>query len=143
MLGSFAETCNYALLDGRRLTPTTRSKRGSAGSSLVQVKFNDELYVGEIPVIFRHKQSGVPSSKQPLLAFVAWMKPSKFIPLNDNSFIWNDCENLPLLLAAYALPNDPDFPPHVIPLDNIQCQVARGKIGYTRPPLWIITTMDR
>jgi hypothetical protein len=90
MLGSFAETCNYALLDGRRLTPTTRSKRGSAGSSLVQVKFNDELYVGEIPVIFRHKQSSVPSSKQPLLAFVAWMKPSKFIPLNDNSFIWND-----------------------------------------------------
>ncbi len=43
----------------------------------------------------------------------------------------------------YATPNEPDFPPQVLPLADIRCQVARGKIGYTKPPLWITTTMDR
>jgi hypothetical protein len=43
----------------------------------------------------------------------------------------------------YAKPNDPDFPPQVLPMADIRCQVARGKIRYTKPPLWITTTMDR
>ncbi|KAJ7710878.1 hypothetical protein B0H17DRAFT_1123966 [Mycena rosella] len=58
MLGSFAETYDYVLLDGRRLAPTTRSKRRSAGSSIIQFQFNGEPYAGEIRVIFRHKQTG-------------------------------------------------------------------------------------
>ncbi|KAJ7665810.1 hypothetical protein B0H17DRAFT_1090260 [Mycena rosella] len=133
MLGSFAETYDYVLLDGRRLTPTTRSKRSSAGSSIIQFQFNGEPYAGEIRVIFRHKQTGVPSSEDTLLAFVAWMKT----PLDDDEFIWYDLPELSVdtwLYNTYAQANDSDCPPCVLPLANIQCQVARGKIGYTDPP---------
>ncbi|KAJ7255557.1 hypothetical protein C8J57DRAFT_1721647 [Mycena rebaudengoi] len=41
MLGSYTETYDYALLDGRRITSTTRSKRLSAGSSIIQIHFDD------------------------------------------------------------------------------------------------------
>jgi hypothetical protein len=43
----------------------------------------------------------------------------------------------------YADPKDKNFPPIVIPLDEIQCQISRGKLSHTNPPLWITTTMDR
>ncbi|KAJ7852945.1 hypothetical protein B0H14DRAFT_2580699 [Mycena olivaceomarginata] len=71
VLGPFLEIYNYALLYGRRVTPTTRSKRGSAGSSLIQIHWlnpntpaagpepQESLpYVGEIREMFKHKQSG-------------------------------------------------------------------------------------
>ncbi|KAJ7247963.1 hypothetical protein C8J57DRAFT_1240479 [Mycena rebaudengoi] len=54
MLGSFADTYSYALLDGRRVMSITESRRG-AGSSLIQIHFKNELYAGEIRHIFRHK----------------------------------------------------------------------------------------
>jgi hypothetical protein len=41
-LDLFAELYDYVLLDGRRITPTTRSRRG-AGSSIIQIEFNKEL----------------------------------------------------------------------------------------------------
>jgi hypothetical protein len=43
----------------------------------------------------------------------------------------------------YAAPTDTECPPRVMPLASIQCQVARGAIKYTTPPLWITTSMDR
>jgi hypothetical protein len=47
------------------------------------------------------------------------------------------------LYKEYARPGDVDYPPCVMPLAQIQFQVGRGKIGYTVPPMWITTTMDR
>ncbi|KAJ7674142.1 hypothetical protein B0H17DRAFT_1082740 [Mycena rosella] len=138
MLGSFAETYNYVLLNGCRLTPTTRSKRSSAGSSMIQFQFNGEPYAGEIRVIFRHKQTGVTSSEDTLLAFVAWMKPSTETPLDDDEFIWYEFPELSVdtwLYNTYAQAKDSDCPPCVLPLANVQCQVARSKIGYKDPPL--------
>ncbi|KAJ7899586.1 hypothetical protein B0H14DRAFT_1655338 [Mycena olivaceomarginata] len=38
---------------------------------------------------------------------------------------------------------DTNYPPCVMPLAKIRCQVGRGKISYTIPPMWITTTMDR
>jgi hypothetical protein len=89
-LGEFLETYNDALLDGRKVTSTTRSMRGSAGSSLIQIPFNGEPFVGEIRVIFRHKQPGVHNSASTLLVFIAWLKPSDKTPLNNNRFPWHD-----------------------------------------------------
>jgi hypothetical protein len=97
MLGSYTETYDYALLDGRRITSTTHSKRLSAGSSIIQIHFDDvsegsgepEIYAGEVRSIFKHKQSGVPSSEHTLLVYVVWMKPSQETPLDDGNFIWN------------------------------------------------------
>ncbi|KAJ7736047.1 hypothetical protein DFH07DRAFT_967007 [Mycena maculata] len=116
VLGSFTETYNYALLDGRRVTSTTCSKRGSAGSSLIQIQFGGEPYAGEIRSIFRHKQAGVPSSEAMLLVFVAWMKPSGETPLDDDSFIWHDFPELGVdtwIYKEYAQPGDTDCPPCV------------------------------
>jgi hypothetical protein len=89
MLGSFADTYSYALLDGRRVMLITESRRG-AGSSLIQIHFKNELYAGEIRHIFRHKQTGVSQSKETMLAFVAWMIPSTETPLDADNFMWND-----------------------------------------------------
>jgi hypothetical protein len=88
VLHSYADTYNYALLDGRRLTPTTRSRRQTAGSSLVQVIFDGEPFAGELHTIFRHKQVGIPDSEHTLLAFIRWMVPSGRTPLDDDKFIW-------------------------------------------------------
>jgi hypothetical protein len=103
VLGSFLEIYNYALLDGHRVTPTTRSKRGSAGSSLIQIYWlnpntpaagrepQEPLpYVGDIRQMFKHTQSDVPTSDSTLLVFVAWLKPSTETPLENNKFIWHE-----------------------------------------------------
>ncbi|KAJ7865085.1 hypothetical protein B0H13DRAFT_2353148 [Mycena leptocephala] len=145
MLGSVVDTYDYALLDGRRVTSTTRSRRG-AGSSLIQIYFKGEIYAGEIQHLFRHKQQGIPESNQTLMAFVVWMVPSTDTPLDNDSFIWYEFPELGVetwVYKQYAMPNDPDFPPQVLPMADIRCQVAQGKIRYTKPPLWITTTMDR
>ncbi|KAJ7708084.1 hypothetical protein B0H17DRAFT_1124864 [Mycena rosella] len=90
MLDPHAETYNYATLDGRRIVPTTRSKGGSAKAALVQVDFKGETHVGELRVIFRHAQPGLPTSKDTLLAYINWLKRSDLTPLDDNKFIWKD-----------------------------------------------------
>ncbi|KAJ6565432.1 hypothetical protein B0H10DRAFT_2112899 [Mycena sp. CBHHK59/15] len=147
MLGSFADILDYALLDSRRVTSTTLSKRGhGAGSSLIQIQFNGEIYAGEIRHIFRHKQRSIPKSEETLLVFIAWMIASTETPLDHDDFIWYEFPELGAetwQYNRYAPPNDPDSPPQVLPLADIQCQVARGIVKYTEPPLWITTTMDR
>jgi hypothetical protein len=164
ILGSYVQTYNYALLDGRRIIPTTRARARSAESGLIQIQFKGEAYVGEVRVIFQHDQMGIPGSKDALLAYIKWLKPSNLTPLNNNAFVWNDLSVLradtccrPDFVCSpelgvdtwefnkYAHPTDPDCdcPPFVIPLSDIQCQVSRGLIKFTKPPIWITTTMDR
>jgi hypothetical protein len=88
VLRSYSDTYQYALLDGRRLTPPTRSRWQNAGSSLVQVIFDGEPFAGELHTIFRHKQVGIPDSEHTLLAFIRWMVSSGSTPLDDDKFIW-------------------------------------------------------
>ncbi|KAJ7755093.1 hypothetical protein B0H14DRAFT_2635316 [Mycena olivaceomarginata] len=88
----------------------------------------------------------VPTSKNVILVHISWMKRSNLTPLDGGRFPW---DNYPQLGAetweydTYADTKDEDFPPIVLPLDEIHCQISRGKISHTKPPLWITTTMDR
>lgn len=94
----YADVYNYALLDGRRITPTTRSTRNTAGSSIIQVWFGEEACAGEVRTIFVHPQPEIPDSQGTVLLVVAWMIESKYTPLNQNSFLWNNlCVRLNLL----------------------------------------------
>ncbi|KAJ7305462.1 hypothetical protein DFH08DRAFT_825153 [Mycena albidolilacea] len=88
-LASHAETYNFALLDGRRITPTSRSERNTAGSSIVQARINNKRHAGEIRSIFVHRQPGVQGSSETVLAAVAWMKRSEHTPLENPKFVWD------------------------------------------------------
>ncbi|KAJ7105223.1 hypothetical protein C8R44DRAFT_745939 [Mycena epipterygia] len=88
ILHSYTDTYKYVLLDGRRLTPTTHSRRQTAGSSLVQVIFDGKPFAGELHTIFRHKQVRIPDSEHTLLALICWMVPSERTPSDDDKFIW-------------------------------------------------------
>ena len=44
---------------------------------------------------------------------------------------------------AYHVPGAPDVPPSAIPFAAIQCQIQRGEIFLTNPPMWITTTLQR
>ncbi|KAJ7868029.1 hypothetical protein B0H14DRAFT_2730307 [Mycena olivaceomarginata] len=80
-------TYNFALLDGRRITPTSRSERNTAGSSIVQARINNKRHAGEICSIFVHRQPGVQS--ETVLAAIAWMKRSEHTPLENPKFVWD------------------------------------------------------
>ncbi|KAJ6534262.1 hypothetical protein B0H19DRAFT_1080746 [Mycena capillaripes] len=145
MLAPFVDFLNFALLDGKRLTPTTQSRHNTAGSSLIQVRYNDEAYAGEARQILHHTQPGVLNSKDVILVHVSWMKRSDLTLLDGGKFPWDDYPQLGVETwdyDAYTDPKDESFPPIVMPLDTIHCQISRGKISYTTPPLWITVTMD-
>ncbi|KAJ7859019.1 hypothetical protein B0H14DRAFT_3631304, partial [Mycena olivaceomarginata] len=133
VLHSYADTYQYVLLDGRRLTPTTRSRRQSAGSSLIQVIFDGEPFAGELHTVFRHKQVGIPDSQHTLLAFLRWMIPSGRTPLDGDKFIWYEKD----------FHGDDGYPPVVMRVEDIQCQVARGTLTHTDPKLWMTISLDR
>jgi hypothetical protein len=89
-LSSHADIYNFALLDGRRITPTSRAQRNNAGSSIIQARINNKRYAGEIRSIFIHRQSNVPESSDTVLAAIEWMKRSDLTPLDNPTFIWDD-----------------------------------------------------
>jgi hypothetical protein len=45
MLSPVVELHDFTLLDGKRLTPTARSRRNTAGSSLIQFRHEGEAFV--------------------------------------------------------------------------------------------------
>jgi hypothetical protein len=75
----------YAILDGRRITPISQSKRDSAGSSLVKVNWDGEAWYGEVVRIFHHPKPGLsdPATER-LLAEFRWMKEVPLSPVADN-----------------------------------------------------------
>ncbi|KAJ6459896.1 hypothetical protein C8R45DRAFT_802459, partial [Mycena sanguinolenta] len=141
-----ADFYKYALLEGRRLTPTTESRRNTAGSSLIQVRYHDLPFAGEIRYIFQHAQTGVVDFESPeILVRVEWMKTTNLTPL-DNVTLWSDFPELGIETYeynTYADPKDDEYPPIVMPLSKVHCQIARGKTTFTTPTLWITTTLDR
>ncbi|KAJ7923894.1 hypothetical protein B0H13DRAFT_1448180, partial [Mycena leptocephala] len=146
MLLPFVDFFNHALLDGKRLTPTTRSRRNTAGSSLIQARYRGEAYAGEVRHILRHHQTGVSESRDTILVHISWMKQSNLTPLDAGKFTWADHPQLGVdtwEYNTYADPKDEDFLPIIMRLVDIQCQISRGKISHTDPPLWMTVTMDR
>ena len=45
--------------------------------------------------------------------------------------------------GVYWEASSPSAPPSIIPFDSVNCQLARGLIDTTDPPMWITTTMGR
>ncbi|KAF8157655.1 hypothetical protein K438DRAFT_1861264 [Mycena galopus ATCC 62051] len=148
-LREYASTYKYSLLDGRRVVPAKHARNNSADAALIQVQFNGEGHVGEIRELFIHEQPGVLGAEKTLLAHIEWMKRSDTTPLEDNVFVWGDNPDFHDLgvetweYKIYEQPGSLSSPPAVLPLAEIQCQVSRGKIWFTEPPIWITTTMDR
>ncbi|KAK7041290.1 hypothetical protein R3P38DRAFT_2768634 [Favolaschia claudopus] len=151
-LTSFADTYKYALLDGRRVISKAYARKNSAASSLIQIRWHGpkdnepEPYTGEVQMIFQHQQDGFANTENTLLARIAWLIPSPDTPLRGTEHLWDDFPELGVetwLLDQYAPSGDTNFPPNILPLASIHCQAARGIITYTKPPLWLSTTMDR
>ncbi|KAF7346894.1 hypothetical protein MVEN_01441600 [Mycena venus] len=133
------------LLDGRRITPTSRSERNTAGSSIVQARINNKRHAGEIRSIFVHRQPGVQGSSETVLAAVAWMKRSEHTPLENPKFVWDKFPELGIEtwdIDTYVNPLIHD-PPMIIRLTDLHCQVCRGRVTHTEPNMWITATMDR
>lgn len=90
MLSLVVELHNFAILDGKRLTPTARSRRNTAGSSLIQFRYQGKAFAGEVRQLLRHVQPGVPTSANVILAYVSWMKRSNLTPLDGGRFPWDN-----------------------------------------------------
>jgi len=79
IMNDTAQFYEYALLDGRRITPSTRSQRDNAGSYIVKYVWRNETHAGEVVSIFHHKQSGI--HEESLFAEIKWMKNLPISPL--------------------------------------------------------------
>ncbi|KAJ7816560.1 hypothetical protein B0H13DRAFT_1663304, partial [Mycena leptocephala] len=145
VLESFITTYNFALLDGRRVTPTSRSSRHSAGSAIVQVRIGTGRYAGEIRSIFSHQQTLGQTAVRTLFVAIAWMQVSDFTPLDNPKFFWDDFPELGIETWELDTFQDPKTSnlPIVMPLMEVHCQLSRGRIEHTVPRMWITTTMDR
>ncbi|KAJ7258646.1 hypothetical protein C8J57DRAFT_1073653 [Mycena rebaudengoi] len=146
LLIPYADAYNYALLDGRRITPTSRSTRNTEGSSIIQVMFGSRACAGVVRAILLHRQPGVRSSVETMLLMVQWMVESPDTPLDNNAFIWDKFPELGIntwLHEQYEDPKADGSRPVIIPLSDVQCQISRGTLKHTDPPMWITTTMDR
>jgi hypothetical protein len=73
-------------LNGRRISATDHTMRGSAGSSIIKFTMLGIRYGGEVRRIFRHDQPGIMDNT--LFAEVAWMIPQSLSPIEDDP--WQD-----------------------------------------------------
>ncbi|KAJ7482502.1 hypothetical protein FB451DRAFT_1364546 [Mycena latifolia] len=100
----YADIYDYASLDGRRITPTSRSTRNKAGSSITQARFgSDDVCMGE-------------------------MIESGDTPRGENSFIWHKFPELGINTwecNEFEDPTQPDARPLVITSSDVHCQVSR------------------
>lgn len=90
MLSPFVDFYEFALLDGKRITPTSRSRRNTAGSSIIQARYNNEAYAGEVRHLIQHRQPGISADNSTMLAHVLWMKRSNLTPLDAGKFPWDN-----------------------------------------------------
>ncbi|KAK0440881.1 uncharacterized protein EV420DRAFT_1279046 [Desarmillaria tabescens] len=141
-LNKKAQFFEYAILDGRRIVPTSRTKRKNAGSSIVKVVWNDETYTGVITHIFRHDQLSV--MDEILWAEILWMAKLDMCAVNGNP--WSDFPELEVEFWRhdyYHQPGTLGVPPSVIPFKVIWCPAACGELKLYRPPMWVTTTLPR
>lgn len=62
----------YVLVDGRRITPLSNNLRKSAGSSIIKVLWDGDMFAGEVLSFFHHDQPCV--NDKTLFAEVKWLK---------------------------------------------------------------------
>lgn len=77
-----ARLYNFALLRGRRITPTSRSLRHSAGSSIFSALWDGKAYAGEVISSLNHYQPGIGDSALP--EEFRWMQYSPLTPVLDD-----------------------------------------------------------
>ncbi|KIK81198.1 hypothetical protein PAXRUDRAFT_35943 [Paxillus rubicundulus Ve08.2h10] len=124
-------------------TPSSVLSRHSAGSSIVWVIWNEDEWYGEVINILSHTQDHIASDPK-ILAEIRYMKELQLSPVPDDP--WSDFPELDIRcfsMNEYWEPTEGGSPPRLMPVDLIECQIARGVIDSTVPPLWITTTMDR
>ncbi|KIJ09903.1 hypothetical protein PAXINDRAFT_86790 [Paxillus involutus ATCC 200175] len=142
-LNDSASFLEYALLDGRRITPLSRSVHNSAGSSLVKVVLDNISLYSEVINVFTHVQQGVASGTH-LLAEFRWMVELDVVPVEDDPQSYFPVLDIKCFkLNTYWESGEAGAPPAVFPFNFINCQIARGIIETTDPLMWIITSLDR
>lgn len=132
----------YALLDGRRVVPLTRTQRRTAGSSIVRVLLDGRALGGEVLSLFCHSQPGI--NNDTLWAEMRWMKRVYAVPTRED--LWVQFPELQIEcweLGKYYSHEEHDAPPPFIPFSAVQCQISRGQCLSSEPAVWMTTTMDR
>jgi hypothetical protein len=76
----------YILLDGRRITPTQRTLRKNAGSSLIKTVIHGQRFCGAVASFFRHEQPNI--TDDTLWAEVTWMEDQFLSPVDGDP--WSD-----------------------------------------------------
>lgn len=89
-LGVYADFYDFALLEGRRMNPSTQTK--IHGSSYIQVIKDREIFAGIVDHIFVHHQQGFAESGKTPLVLVRWMELSERTPLNRDQWPWAEEE---------------------------------------------------
>lgn len=72
----------HVLLDHRRIIPTTRTRRRTAGSSLVKVTWHGDMFAGVVESVFHHDQPKIEDGT--LWAEIRWMKHLEVVPAADD-----------------------------------------------------------
>ena len=74
---------SYALLDGRKINPTSGSRQKSAASSLIKVIINGIRQAAEVHTLFLHS---LPKNRSPPVVFaeVAWLNPLDLSPVEGD-----------------------------------------------------------
>ncbi|KAL5485641.1 hypothetical protein ACEPAI_6682 [Sanghuangporus weigelae] len=113
--------------DGRRISASTSAKRAS--NSIIQMEFDDQIYVGQVISIIRHSQLRI--GHPIIFVHVLWFRKSQDVDTN----IWDEFPELEIFFWKYndyLHPGEPG-PPRVITTDHIKSQAARATV-MTRPP---------
>ena len=85
ILSERAKFYQYFTLNGRRVTPVTRTKRHSAGLSIVYASWGGSTYAGEVVAVFDHLQAGfLAGNVPPLFAHMRWIKGTGDLPLSED-----------------------------------------------------------
>ncbi|KAJ7596219.1 hypothetical protein C8J56DRAFT_774459 [Mycena floridula] len=141
----YAPRLTFARLDGRRISPTSQTKRSSPASSIIKVKINGKREGGEIRELFTHQQDGVEGMT--VFARIDWMIYADLCPV-EGPDPWAPFSELEIETWQYRkfytqAEASARGLPYAIPLHDILCQLARGVVRTTDPALWITTTMSR
>ncbi|KDQ05579.1 hypothetical protein BOTBODRAFT_182420 [Botryobasidium botryosum FD-172 SS1] len=115
------------IIHGRTIVPVNRALRKSAVSALVRVRWNQQLWYGEVLEILTHEQ---PNREAQTMAHMRWMKRSK--SLVHRTLEWNKFRpylDINVFHANTYAELEDDCPPDAIPLTQIESPLARVTEG--------------
>ncbi|KAJ7600183.1 hypothetical protein C8J56DRAFT_879913 [Mycena floridula] len=118
----YVQQFNFALLDGRRISPTLRTLRSSKGSSIVKIMSGGQRLGGEVRELFLHKQTKI--DEPVVFTCIDWMDYADVSPVKTD--IWKDFTTKKASFSNSI---------------GCHCLPARGTVRTTEPEYWITTTM--